>query len=376
MGILIALLSFALMVFIHEFGHFITAKLFKIKVLEFAIGMGPAIFKKKMGETLYSVRLLPIGGYCSMEGEDSQSDDKRSFGRAKWWKRFIVVTAGAALNIFLGFVLLFSVEAGQKQAVFPVIDRIESYSDMLDAGFKSGDRIIKINGSRINIYEDLSFSLDRVGGKETEVWVKRGNEVVKGKVTPVKEEIIYKYHNDKTIVERYIDGNLLKSYEAGAWADESYFGKEERSERYILGFDCKTEENTVFHSLKRAFFLTGFYVKLVYVSLFELISGNVPANQISGPVGVVSIIGEASKADISFLFSILALLTVNLGVMNLLPIPALDGCKMLIILVEAVTKKKVPPEKEGIINFIGFAILIGIMIFATYNDIVRLFSGA
>ncbi len=376
MGILIALLAFALMVFIHEFGHFISAKLFKIKVLEFAIGMGPAIFKKKMGETLYSVRVLPIGGYCSMEGEDSQSDDERSFGRAKWWKRFIVVIAGAVLNIFLGFVLLFSVEAGQKQAVLPVIDRIESYSDMLDAGFKSGDRIIKIDGSRINIYEDLSFSLDRVGGKETEVWVKRGNEIIKSKVTPVKEEVIYKYQKDKTIAERYIDGMLVGTYETGATTDESYLGKEERSERYILGFDCETEENTIFHSLKRSFFLTGFYVKLVYVSLFELISGNIPANQISGPVGVVSIIGEASKVDISFLFSILALLTVNLGVMNLLPIPALDGCKMIIILIEAITKKKVPPEKEGIINLIGFAILIGIMIFATYNDIARLFSGA
>lgn len=372
MGIVVAVIAFAVMVFIHELGHFSAAKLFKIKVTEFAIGMGPAIFKKQKGETLYSLRCLPLGGFCSMEGESEQSDDERSFSKAAWWKRFIVVFAGAFLNIVLGFVLLIIVQSASANVVTTTIGGLEANANMASAGFLEGDRIVKLDNTNINVFEDVSFFLNRVTDKDVKVKVKRGNETFENTVKPVKREIKYTYKEDKTDVSVYVNGVLTDNYEVGATQDKSLIGTSDTQSGYILGFEGKSEKNSAFNVVSRSFYLTGFYVKMVYVSLYELICGRVAANQIAGPVGVVSMIGQASKINWKFLLDILALLTVNLGVMNLLPIPALDGCKLIVVLFEAVTKKKIPPEKEGIVNLIGFAILIGIMIFATYNDIARL----
>ena len=375
MGILVAIVAFALMVFIHEFGHFITAKLFNIKVLEFAVGMGPAIFKKKKGETLYSVRCLPLGGYCSMEGEDTKSDDARSFSNAKWWKRMIVVSAGAILNVLLGFILLIIVQSSFKTVNLPVINKLEESAYMDEAGFQAGDRIVSLNKSKVNVYEDIYFFLERMGETEVEVGVERNGQIIKNKVKPVTEKRVYDFCKDKTDVKIYINGELSSEYEAGVTNDEELFGKTYEEERYILGFECLNKKNSFTDVLKRSFYMTAFYVKTIYVSVYEIITGKIPVNQLSGPVGVVDIIGKASAQDIFFLFEILALITINLGVMNLLPIPALDGCKILVILVELIIRRKIPPEKEGIINLIGFAFLILIMLFATYNDIMRLVNG-
>lgn len=376
MSIVVAVIAFAVMVFIHEMGHFGAAKLFKIKVNEFSVGMGPAILKKQKGETLYSLRLLPLGGYCSMEGESETSCDERSFSNASWWKKFIVVFAGAFLNIVLGFVFLIIVQSASSNAVTTYIGSFEPNANMQTAGFCEGDKIVKLNDTKINIFEDVSFFLERIDGADIKVEVKRGSETVKNTVTPVKREVRYSYFENETLVQTYVNGNLTESYTAETVGDRSLIGKTETQSGYILGFTAETKKNSFFETVSRSFFLTGYYVKLVYVSLYELICGKVAANQISGPVGVIGMIGQASKINWKFLLNILALLTVNLGVMNLLPIPALDGCKLLVILTEAVTRKKIPPEKEGIINLIGFALLIGIMIFATYNDIVRLFFGS
>lgn len=375
MSIVVAIVAFAVMVFIHEMGHFGAAKLFKIKVNEFSIGMGPAILKKQRGETLYSLRILPLGGFCSMEGESEESDDKRSFSNAAWWKRFIVVFAGAFLNVVLGFVFLIIVQSASTNVVTTHISSFEANSNMEAAGFEVGDKIVKLNDTKINIFEDVSFFLARVDENDVKVTVKRGNETVEHTVKPVKREIKYTYFEDKTEVEVYVNGVLTQSYQTVASADKSVFGTTQIQSGYILGFTGETRNNSFLQTVSRSFYLTGYYVKLVYVSLYELVCGKVAVNQISGPVGVVSMIGQASKINWKFLLEILALLTVNLGVMNLLPIPALDGCKLIVILAEAITKKKIPPEKEGIINLIGFAVLIGIMIFATYNDIARLIFG-
>ncbi len=375
MGILVAILAFAIMVFIHEFGHFITAKLFNIKVLEFAVGMGPAIFKKKKGETLYSVRCLPLGGYCSMEGEDAKSDDARSFSNAAWWKRIIVVSAGAILNVLLGFIFLIVVQSSFKTVNLPVINKLEEKAYMDEAGFQAGDRIVSLNKSRVNVYEDIYFFLERMGENEVEVSVERDGQIVKNKVKPVEEKRVYNFYKDRTDVKIYVNGEFSDEFQAEASSDENLFDKTYEEKRYILGFECLNKENSFTDVLKRSFYMTAFYVKTVYMSVYEIITGRIPVNQLSGPVGVVDVIGKASAQDIFFLFEILALITINLGVMNLLPIPALDGCKILVILIEIITRKKIPPEKEGIINLIGFAFLILIMLFATYNDIIRLING-
>ncbi len=375
MGIIIALIAFTAMVFIHEFGHFIFAKIFKIKVLEFSIGMGPAIFKKQAKETLYSIRCLPLGGFCRMEGEEETSDDAGSFSNAVWWKKFIVVIAGAVLNIVLGFALLLCVQGSYSTIRTPVIDNLTPEANMASQGFLPGDRIIKLNDSKINIFEDVSFFLDRVKGSPVRVTVKRGGETITKTVVPTKRVIELEYLEDKTNMKIYLNDVLSEETSAEATKQKEYIGKTATQTDYILGFETKAVGNNFKNVFSRSFFMTGFYVKMVYVSLFELITGQVPANQISGPIGIVNVIDEASKFDFIFLLEILALLTINLGVMNLLPIPALDGCKLIVILIEAITRKKIPPEKEGIINLIGFAILIGITIFATYNDIVRLFQG-
>lgn len=375
MGIVVAIIAFAVMVFIHELGHFMFAKLFKIKVLEFAIGMGPAIFKKKKGETVYSVRCLPFGGFCSMEGEDSESNDTRAFSNAAWWKRFIVVSAGAVLNVILGLALLMAVQSSFKSVNLPVIGGFEQKAYMQQAGFKEGDRIVKLNSTKVNVYEDIYFFLERMGAGEVEVEVKRGGESFTAKVQPVKEERVYTYYEDKTDIEIFVDGELDEKLSAEATSDSSLIGKSQRAERYILGFECVRAENSFLNVISRSFYMTAFYVKMVYTSVYELISGQIPLNQMSGPVGVVDVIGKAAGQDFFFLLDMLALITINLGVMNLLPIPALDGCKLLIIIVELILRKRVPPEKEGIINLIGFALLIGLMIFVTYNDILRLING-
>lgn len=376
MGIFIALIAFTVMVFIHEFGHFIFAKIFKIKVLEFAIGMGPAIFKKQAKETLYSVRCIPIGGYCRMEGEEETSDAEGSFGNAAWWKKFIVVAAGAILNVVLGFALLLCVQGSEKTVKTTTIGNLTPEANMISQGFLPGDKIVKLDNTKINIFEDVSFFLNRVKDSPVEVTVERDGELITKTVVPTKRVAEYEYLEDKTNIKIYLGDKLSEEISVNSVGRKEDIGKTYSETDYILGFETEVTDNNFKLIASRSFFMTGFYVKMVYVSVLELITGKIPANQLSGPIGIVSVIGEASKFNFAFLLEILALLTINLGVMNLLPIPALDGCKLLVILVEAIIRKKLPPEKEGIINLIGFAILIGITIFATYNDIIRLFTNA
>ena len=376
--ILVSILVFALMIAIHEFGHFSAAKLFGIRVNQFAIGMGPVIWKKQGKETLYSLRAIPMGGFCQMEGEDSASDDERSFGKAAWWKRFLVVIAGATLNIILGFLIFLILQAPEKTLNTTVIDSFSPGTNLSGSVFQEGDRIIALDNTKINIFDDLQFSLARVTDKPIQVTALRDGEKITQTITPVKQETIQQYGEKQAEIIVKINGVETQRQIVDAPDTDIYkqhIGETATETRYILGFVPKAEPMTFGSALREAFYQTIFNIKLVYVSLYELIMGNVPASQVSGPVGIISIIGQASQMDWTVLFNLVGLLTVNLGVMNLLPIPALDGCKLLIILVEAITRKKLPPEKEGIITIIGFAILIFVLIWATYNDIIRLFTG-
>lgn len=365
------------MIAIHEFGHFSAAKLFGIRVNEFSIGMGPAVWKKQAKETLYSIRAVPIGGFCRMEGEDSYSDDEKSFGRAPLYKQFIVVAAGAFLNVVLGFVIFVIIQASSATYIAPVIDTVIESSYLDEAGFKAGDRIVSVDGSGINIYDDLTLALRNVGTDSVRVVAMRGGEKIEADVIPSRQDIEYIYGENECTVISSVNGIESDRQTVAAPDSEQYrevIGTRSVQTNYILGFNMRRLDTTPISVLQNAFFSTLYNIKVVYVSLYELICGIAPVSQISGPIGIISVIGQATQLNWVALFTLVALLTVNLGVMNLLPLPALDGGKLLIIIIEAVTRKRLPPEREGTIQLIGFLILIAIMLFATYNDITRLFT--
>lgn len=336
-GILTALcviLIFGLIIFIHEFGHFITAKMFGVTVHEFAIGMGPKLFGKQKGDTYYSVRLIPMGGYVKMEGEDEDSDSPGAFSRKKAWQRFIILFAGAFMNLVLGFSLLvFSNGISDDLPVIPTMEVVSVQEGMgaETAGIQAGDIIYKIDGASVHTHLDLNMVL---GGKEeVSVTVKRGGETFTFPV-PLTE----------------VEGN-----------------------RY-LGIVRKTEERTVWNVLSYSYYEAFSIVKMTYQSFFGMFTGSVSVDQMAGPVGIVTEIGGAVKRGFFDVIFIALLISLNLGVVNLLPLPALDGGRIVFVLWEMITRKKVKPDHEGIIHFIGFVLLILFMLYITKNDIIRLFT--
>lgn len=337
--VIFGVLIFSLIIFVHEFGHFITARMFGVKVHEFAIGMGPAIFSKQKGETKYSVRIIPMGGYCQMEGEDCQSDDEGSFSSKPWYAKLVILASGAAMNVLLGFVicLCFVVHSASGIGVATVtVDSVIEQSQAAEF-LQPGDRVVAINGERVNIKRDIDFIMSQNGNHEYEIAVKRNGEILTKTLKPYET--------------RYSDGTPA----------------------YLIGFTAKVEKMGLFNVLKETFFQTVWMVKLVFISLGMLISGKVGVSQVSGPVGVVSAMSTtAQNGGLWALIYLAGFITVNIGVMNLLPIPALDGGRMFFVLIEAIRRKPIPPEKEGVVHAIGMVLLIGIMIFATWNDIVRL----
>lgn len=351
MGIIIALIVFGVIVTVHEFGHFICAKLSGVKVNEFAVGMGPKLVSKKKGETLYSLRLLPVGGFCAMEGEDLSTSDPRSFRNAKLWKRMIVLVAGALMNFVLGFVLLIFLSlmfekipttqisgfAGVKNDDGSVTYYSQSYKD----GLRSGDIIVEMDGTAIYSILDLNYCLDIGDDNTYNVVVKRdGKRLDLGDITFYNEET--GKNNDFGLVT--LDKNPLTITKCSA---------------------------QIFRSMGH----------IILLSLKQILSGTAGSESVSGPVGVVSAISETTEksADLyEAVFQLLymtSLISINLGIFNLLPIPGLDGGRLLFCLIELIRRKPVKPEHEGYVHLAGMVILIGIMIFATYNDIVRLITG-
>ncbi|MDE5620544.1 MAG: site-2 protease family protein [Ruminococcus sp.] len=350
MGIIIAIIIFGLIVMVHEFGHFICAKLSKVRVLEFSIGMGPKIIQKKKGETMYSLRLLPVGGYCAMEGEDEDSDDPHSFRSAKLWKRMIILVAGAGMNFVLGFVaivvmmsMLGSVPTTQISG-FSAIEledgTLERHSASYDSGLRHDDIFYEIDGTRIFSMLDLNYILSSSPTNVHDVVVKRNGEKIE--IDDVKFENANGGTVDFGLVQK--DKNPL----------------------------------TVVKGSGEMFMSMG---HIVGMSLKQLVSGQAKKEDVSGPVGVVTAINETTQEsedakDIFFnLVYMTALITINIGIFNLLPIPGLDGGRLIFCFIELIRRKPVKPEHEGYVHLAGMLLLFGIMIFATYNDIVRLISG-
>ncbi len=340
--VLFALLIFSLIIFVHELGHFISARIFGVTVHEFAIGMGPKIFTKEKNGTKYSLRIIPIGGFCSMEGEDETSEDEGSFSSKKWWKKLIILAAGATMNVILGFVITtVFVTISTKGVGVPtlVVDSVMEQSPLYDF-LQPGDKVAGLNGKSMHIKRDIDFAMQQSGGGECTITIDRGGETLSKTFTP--------------LAAQYTDGTPA----------------------YMIGFVPKISKPNVFNVLREGFFQTVWMGRLVFVSLGMLIGGQASISDVSGPVGVVDAMNtQAQAGGFAALLYLAGFISVNIGIMNLLPIPALDGGRILFVLAEAVRRKPIPPEKEGIVHFVGLVLLMGIMVIATWNDIMRLITG-
>ena len=377
----VTIIIFLVMISLHEFGHFIVSKLVGVRVHEFAIGMGPAILKLKGKETLYSIRIFPVGGYCKLEGEDGESEDEKAFCNQKWWKRFSVVVAGAVLNILLGFVILVVMNFAGGEISTPVVDSIIEGSGLSDAGVMPGDRILRINGDRINIYDDIGDSAASLKeNEEIKLVVKRDGEKIPVRVMPVKQVTTYYYGEDSVRVVTKTGESEPVELEAQYASEEfkkEYAGKTKKEERLLLGFMARREKAGFFNTVRHSFYYTGYIVKMVYKGLGDLIMGKAGLEQVSGPVGIVSAVNMTVNSGEDWILNVLfltALLTVNLGVFNLLPLPALDGGRLFFMIIELVRRKPIPPEKEGMVHGIGLLILLGFAVIISFKDIVMLFK--
>lgn len=332
-------LVFGVMIFIHEAGHFFTARACGITVKEFAIGMGPKLFSwtsKKHG-TLHSVRLLPIGGYVSMEGEDEDSADKNAFCNKPVWQRMLVVIAGPFMNIVLGITLTFIVILSQSALPSTVIDSF-SADAVSSPKLAVGDEIIKVDGTYVFSGNEVLYEIMNHGYEPIDVVVKRNGE----KITIEDVEF-------RTITE-----------EGATFGD--------------MDFKVKAEKKNVWNVLKQTATRSFSTVKMVYDSLIGMITGRFGLNAVSGPVGVAQTVGDAAKTNFVGFLYIGAILTMNLGVFNFIPFPALDGGRFLMLGIEAVRRKPIDKKIEGYINFVGLIILFAIMILVTCKDIFKLFG--
>ena len=345
--VLIAILIFGLLVAIHEFGHFSAAKLCGVRVEEFAVGMGPALWKKQKGETLYSLRAVPFGGYCAMTGEDGESDDPRAFGNQSVWKRLVILAAGSFNNFLLGLVIVLILQFSTGYITSPTITAFMEGCPYESAeGLQVGDRFERINGHRIVMQEDVNRYLG--GDGDYDFVLRRGGETV----------VLNGFHLEK------ID-----------YAEGRYFG-------FRFGSFEKADFG---QNLYAAWETTKGYVSLVWQSLGMLVHGQVGVNDLAGPVGIVDMMATESASQkttvdgMLTIFSFAAFIAVNLAVMNMLPIPALDGGRVFLLLVtaliELVTRKKLNPKWEGYIHGAGMVLLLALMAYVMLHDIIRLVTG-
>ncbi len=337
--ILASILVFGSVIFIHELGHFVTAKLCGIKVNEFSLGMGPALLRFEKGDTTYALRLLPIGGFVSMEGEDEESDDEHSFSKAKVWKRFLVVAAGAVMNMILGFLVLVILVCRQSAITSRTVSVFSENASTQASGLQVGDEILAVNGRRCFIADDVIYELVRTQNGTADLTVLRDGKKV------LLEDVVFTTQETE-------EGTSL-----------------------IIDFKVLPIEKTFFNVVKEAGLWTCSLSRMIFLSLIDLVTGRVAINNLSGPVGIVTVISEAASIGWEPILLILAVITINLGIFNLIPFPALDGGKLFLLLVEGIRRKALPEKYEIVINLAGFAALMLLMLFVTYNDIARLIVG-
>ena len=426
MKYVLAILVLSLIIIIHELGHFIIAKASGVKVVEFSLGMGPRLIKFTKGGTMYSLKLFLFGGSCQMLGEDEDNNDEGSFNSKSVWKRIAIIAAGPIANFvlaFIGAVLLIGI-VGYDPAI---VHSVEKDSTAYEAGLQAGDKIIDVNGTNITFYGDYSMYLLFNEGKDLEITVLRDGkeQVVTFSPEYIKEDVyqigIY-MDSEKALIESVVDG--YPAQKAGLKEKDKIIsvdgvacessdkvvelvqkaeGKEvvlvvERDgkevtinltpnivhrEYYDDGFYLSGErvKCNPLETIKYSFQQVGYWIKTVFYSFRLIFSGEAGFNDLSGPVGIVTMIGdvvEESKSDGALYVFLnitnwIIMISANLGVMNLLPIPALDGGRLIFLFIEAIRKKPIPKEKEGIIHFVGIVLLLMLSVAVLVNDIRKLF---
>ena len=404
------------LVFIHEGGHFIVAKLCKVKVNEFAIGFGPTIWSKQGKETKYALRLVPLGGFVNMEGEEERSDAEGSFSNASIPRRIAIVAAGGLVNIIFALIVYFTLMSFTGDNVSNVIDSLKPGYGAEVAGIQIEDEIIKIDGKRIRNKKDLDKAIQKCNGNTIEVEIKRNGEKQIIQVEPTEQkynytgiylstkdnknatEIVAIYPNSPAekcgiqvgdivleVNETNVENDVLKLVETIENSKTidikfkvkrdnktmDFTAKAEQMSSYYLGVNLRDAEKNIFNNCYYAFWETGYFASGVLDNIRMLFTGKVRINQLMGPVGIGGVVAETNGFS-DFVYT-LALISISLGATNLLPFPPLDGGKIVILLIEAIRRKPLKEKTETTIQLIGFGLLIGLSIIVTYNDVLRIF---
>lgn len=339
MTVVIAILIFGFLIFIHELGHYLTARMFGVGINEFALGMGPKILSrtsKKTG-TVYSLRLLPIGGYVSMVGEDEDSSDENALNNKPVWQRMIIVAAGAFMNVLVGVLTVLIIVSSNKLNATNIVSRFGENANSEQCGLKVNDEIIKVGRQKVHTGRDMLEAIMFEGAEPVDITVIRDGQ--------------------KIVLEDVVFGQITESGMVFGQIDFGVYG-EGRSLKSII---------------KHTYYYSKSTVSIIWKSLIYLVTGKVGVEQMSGPIGVTSAIGDAAKMGIKNLLDMCALLALNLGIFNMLPFPALDGGRFVFMLYELIFRKPIKREIEGYIHFAGLCLLMLLMVFVGFNDIKNLF---
>lgn len=329
------------MILVHELGHFLTARLFNTTVNEFAIGMGPKLISKRSKKSgiLYSLRAFPIGGFVSMAGEDEESDDVNALNRKPVWQRMVITAAGAAMNLIIGFILMTVVVITSTSIGGTTILRFAEDNALSEqSGLMIGDEIVKVGSTRVHIASELAYEIMRNGVEPLDITVRRDGEIVEIKDVQFP-----------TIIEQGVK-----------------FG--------MTDFIVLAEEKTVGNVIEQSFYRSVSTVKMIWQSLIDLITGRYGLEQMSGPVGVTAVVSEAAKSSFTDYLYLVVVITINLGIFNLLPLPALDGGRLIFQIIELIRRRPVKPEFEGYVHFVGIVLLMLLMVVITFKDVMNLFG--
>lgn len=410
--IVASILVFSAIVLVHEYGHYKAAKSVGIKVYEFAIGMGPTLIKKEKKGTVFSIRAIPIGGFVQMEGEEEEVRTSTSFGTKTTWQRAKVIAAGPSMNFILALAL-FIIIAFSFGVYGNHIDYIDENSNEYRAGLRSGDKIVSINDDKAYIWEDIFYeivnpdntrytveyerdgqlkhatvennyrklvgiSTSIIDGKASttvspsdvtspayKAGIKDGDKVIK-----INDVSISTWEELTSEVEKSVEGEPVKVTvdRKGEIIDFSIVPQKQ----VTVKFNTQLEKSFM-TAISSSAYKTVYYIELMFKTISQLVTGKLGSDALGGPIMVISMVGEAAESGLLSLLNLAAFISINLGFMNLLPIPALDGSKLIFLLIEGIRGKRISADKEGYIHFIGFVVLIGFMLFITYKDILRIF---
>ena len=340
MYIILAILLFGLLILVHELGHYLTARLFGVAINEFSIGMGPKIFSwtSKKTAIAYSLRALPIGGYVSMAGEDEESDNPNAFDKKPVWQRMIITVAGSVSNVLLAFIVMFILVASTPEIGSTQISKFRDGAVSPDYGLQIGDIVTEVNGKDVHITRELGYFISRYGTEPVDITIKRNGE------TQILENVVFAVATDD--------------------ASGLIYGQAD--------FFVNVAEKNLGTVIKNGFFESCLTIRMLADSLVDLFSGTYGVDDLSGPVGVTTVIADAAKDNAYQLWYIFVFIAMNLGVMNLLPFPALDGGRLIVLLIELVIRRPVNKKVEGYINLVGMIILFTFMAFITVKDIGKI----